>query len=390
MTRTILHVDMDAFFAAVEQRDHPEYRNRPVIVGADPKGGKGRGIVATCSYEARKFGVHSAQPISQAWRLCPNGIYVRGDMAKYVRISEGLMDILSGFSDIVEPVSIDEAFLDVTGSARLFGSGVEIAKKIKKQIRKLLGLTASVGVASNKFVAKVSSDLEKPDGLVVVKPGQEKEFLAPLPIKCIWGVGIKTEAQLKRLGLEQIEQLAALTQADARRLLGNVGEHLWQLARGIDDRPVANDEGFKSIGHEFTFERDTSDAAMLHDTLLELTEHVTQRLRFNNARARTIVVKLREADFSTSTRRASLNESDNTTETIFPIAVKLMNSLIRQGKLVRLIGVYAANLEIQSATAQLGLFEQAPEKKRRLASALDEVTRRYGKKALVRAALVKK
>jgi DNA polymerase IV len=390
MNRTILHVDMDAFFAAVEQRDQPQYRNKPVIVGADPKGGKGRGIVATCSYEARKFGVHSAQPISQAWRLCPNGIYVRGDMAKYVRVSERIMEIFSGFSDMVEPVSIDEAFLDVTGSASLFGSGFEIAKKVKYQIKKQLGLTASVGVAANKFVAKVASDLEKPDGLVVVKPGQEREFLALLPIKCLWGVGKQTEAQLKSLGFERIEQLARLTQADVRRLLGNVGDHLWHLARGIDDRPVAADEGFKSIGHEFTFEHDTSDAGVLHDTLLGLTEHVAQRLRLNEARARTIVLKLREADFSTTTKRASLNEPGDTTETIFPLALKLMQSLIRQGKLVRLIGVYATNLETKSGGAQMGLFEQAPEKKRRLATALDEVTRRYGKNALVRAALVKK
>jgi nucleotidyltransferase/DNA polymerase involved in DNA repair len=311
-------------------------------------------------------------------------------MAKYVRVSERIMDILSGFSDLVEPVSIDEAFLDVTGSARLFGSGIEIAKKVKHQIRKQLCLTASVGVAANKFVAKVASDLEKPDGLVVVNPGQERKFLAPLPIKCLCGVGNKTETQLKGLGLERIEQLAELAQADVRRLLGNAGDHLWQLAQGIDDRPVELEEGFKSIGHEFTFEQDTSDAGMLHDTLLGLTEHMTQRLRLNKARAQTIVVKLREADFSTTTKRASMNASVDTTETIFPLALRLMNSLVRQGKLVRLIGVYATNLEIQSTGAQMGLFEQAPEKKRRLATALDEVTRRYGKNALMRAALVKK
>jgi DNA polymerase IV len=390
MSRAILHVDMDAFFAAVEQRDHPEYRNKPLIVGADPKGGRGRGIVATCSYEARKYGVHSAQPISQAWRLCPNGIYVRGEMAKYVRVSERLMDILSGFSDMIEPVSIDEAFLDVTGSACLFGSGVEIAKKVKQHIRNQLGLTASVGVAANKFVAKVASDLEKPDGLVVVRPGHEIEFLAPLPIKCLWGVGSKTEAQLKRLGFERIEQLARLTQADARRLLGNAGDHLWHLAQGLDDRPVSADEGFKSIGHEFTFEKDTSDTGRLHDTLLQLTEHVAQRLRLNKVCVRTIVVKVREADFSTYTKRVSLSAPADTMEVIFPAALKLMNSLVKQGKLIRLIGVSATHLEIASAGTQMGLFEQMPEKKRRLATALDEVTRRYGKNALVRAALVKK
>jgi DNA polymerase IV len=390
VNRTILHVDMDAFFAAVEQRDHAEYRNMPVIVGADPKGGKGRGIVATCSYEARKFGVHSAQPISQAWRLCPGGIYVRGDMAKYARVSERFMAILFEFSDSVEPVSIDEAFLDVTGSKRLCGSGIEIARKIKDRILKHLGLTASVGVATNKFVAKVASDLEKPDGLVVVRQGQEREFLAPLPIGCLWGVGNKTEAHLKNLGLDRIEKLARLKQADVKALLGRVGEHLWLLAQGIDDRPVSPEEGFKSIGHEFTFEKDTSDVGALHDTLLELTERVAQRLRFNNARARTIVVKFRESDFSTVTRRATLNEPGNTTEKIFPLALKLMSSLVQPGCFVRLIGVCATNLETQSAGKQMGLFEGAPEKNQRLAAALDDVTRRYGRHALVRAALVKK
>ncbi len=185
MIRTILHVDMDAFFAAVEQRDHPEYKGKPVIVGSDPKGGRGRGIVATCSYEARKFGVHSAQPIAQAWKLCPQGIYVRPDMEKYERVSGRVMQILWDFTDLVEQVSIDEAFLDVTGSAGILGSGREIAEKIKLRIQGDLRLTASVGVAQNKFVAKVASDLKKPDGLVVVEPGREREFLAPLPVGCL-------------------------------------------------------------------------------------------------------------------------------------------------------------------------------------------------------------
>jgi len=208
--RTILHVDMDAFYAAIEQRDHPEWKGKPVIVGADPQQGKGRGIVATCSYEARQFGVHSAQPISQAWRLCPHGIYVRPDMEKYGRVSERVMDILLGFTDLVEQVSIDEAFLDVTGSEGLFGSGVEIAKRIKNRIREEIKLTASVGVAECKFVAKVASDLEKPDGLVVVNPGGARKFLAPLPIGRLWGVGAKTEAILKEMGLEHIGQVAEM------------------------------------------------------------------------------------------------------------------------------------------------------------------------------------
>jgi DNA polymerase-4 len=388
MSRTILHVDMDAFYAAVEQRDHPEHKGKPVIVGSDPKEGKGRGIVATCSYEARKFGVHSAQPISQAWKLCPQGIYVRPDMEKYSRVSIQVMKILLGFTDMLEQVSIDEAFLDVTGSARLFGSGVEIARKIKRRILEELQLTASVGVAQNKFVAKVASDLKKPDGLVVVDPGHEKEFLAPLSIGRLWGVGPKTENQLKRIGLERIGQLADLQHADLVVRLGKNGAHLWQLAQGTDDRPVLPEEGFKSIGHEITFEQDTSDSALLEATLLDLTERVAHRLRTQGVRARTIAIKFREADFSTFTRRITVSNSVNTTEAIFPVARKLMKSLIREGVVVRLIGVYAGNLEEETEGTQMSLLNQPPQKDRKLAAALDDIAQRFGNQAITRATLI--
>jgi nucleotidyltransferase/DNA polymerase involved in DNA repair len=378
---------MDAFYAAVEQRDHPEYRGKPVIVGADPKNGRGRGIVATCSYEARKFGVHSAQPISQAWKLCPQGIYVQPGMAKYERASHRIMTILLDFTDMVEQVSIDEAFLDVTGSRRLFGSGPKISECIKSRICREQLLTCSVGVAANKFIAKVASDLRKPDGLVVVQPGKEKEFLAPLPIGRLWGVGSKTEAFLRGLGFQTIGQLAELPRTELMNRLGKTGEHLWELANGIDDRPVLPEEGYKSIGHEMTFERDTSDADLLHDTLLELTEKVAHRLRLHQARARTITVKFREADFTTCTRRTTLNDPADTSERIFPTAWKLMRPLLRQGALVRLIGVYASNLESEQE-GQLPLFMEAPPKDRQLAAALDDITQRYGDHAITRAALV--
>jgi len=388
MSRTILHVDMDAFFAAVEQRDHPEYRGKPVIVGADPKNGKGRGIVATCSYEARKFGVHSAQPISKAWRLCPQGIYVHPEMDKYVRASERMLALLLEFTDLVEQVSIDEAFLDVTGSARLLGSGAEIAAKIKKRIYQAQRLTASVGVAANKFVAKVASDLRKPDGLVVVEPGQEEAFLAPLEIRRLWGVGEKMEAQLHQAGIREIGQLARMARSDLVRRLGKSGEHLWLLAHGVDNRGVSPEDGFKSIGHEITFERDTVDRELIHDTLLGLTEKVAQRLRSHAASGRTVTIKLREADFSTVTRRVTLPKPADTTEKIFPVAWKLMQPLIRAGKLVRLIGVYASNLATPEGAGQLQLFDPVPEKDRRLAAALDSITRRYGDTAITRATLV--
>ena len=388
MIRTVLHVDMDAFYAAVEQRDHPEIRGKPVIVGSDPKSGKGRGIVATCSYEARKFGVRSAQPISQAWKLCPGGIYIRPDMDKYGRVSACIMTILMGFSDLVEQVSIDEAFLDVTGSMRIFGSGTEIAKKIKDRIHSELQLTASIGVATNKFIAKVASDLEKPDGLVVVQPGSEEQFLAPLPIGRLWGVGGKTESRLKSLGFHHIGELARLSRTRLSEILGKNGEHLWQLSQGVDDRPVVPADGRKSIGHETTFERDVKDTDILHDTLLELSEKVTQRLRAHGARARTVTIKFREADFTTYTRRTTLNEPVDTSEKLFPVALSLLNSLAPSGKFVRLIGVYAGNLEVGTAREQLSLFARTNPKDRRLGAALDDIVRRYGDHAITRAALV--
>lgn len=382
---------MDAFYAAVEQREHPEYRGKPVIVGSDPKEGQGRGIVATCSYEARKFGVHSALPISKAWRLCPQGIYVRPDMEKYERVSRRVMDILLDFTDMREQVSIDEAFLDVTGSEKLFGSGAEIAGKIKRRIQDELQLTASVGVAANKFVAKVASDLKKPDGLVIVESGHEKEFLAPLPISRLWGVGPKTEAYLKSLGLERIGQISSLRQNDLAARLGKSGSHLWQLAHGFDDRPVLSEEGCKSIGHEFTFEHDTGDLALVEATLLSLTEKVAQRLRAQGVQAHTIAIKFRESDFSTFTRRMTLDTPADTAEKIFPIAKQLLKGIFREGVLVRLIGVSGSNLEASESSQQMSLFNAAPRQRdRSLATALDDITQRFGNKAITRATLVPK
>ncbi|MFH1573287.1 MAG: DNA polymerase IV [Acidobacteriota bacterium] len=384
----ILHVDMDAFYAAIEQRDRPECRGRPVIVGSDPKQGRGRGIVATCSYEARRFGVHSAQPISRAWGLCPRGVYLRPDMAKYVCVSNRVMAILFEFTDLVEQVSIDEAFLDVAGCRRLHGSAADIARKIQDRIQRDQGLTASVGVACSKFVAKVASDLKKPGGLVQVEAGREEEFLAPLPIQRLWGVGRRTEAVLQQIGVSTIGELARRDRASLVRRLGASGAHLWELARGIDARPVSPEEGYKSIGHEITFELDVADRTILHDTLLELAERVSERLRSHHARCRTVTVKYREADFSTFTRRQTLAHPADTGEKIFPVAWRLLQGLVRPGKYVRLIGVYASNLVLPEAREQLRLFDLESEKDRRLAQAMDSITRRYGHGAIKRAALV--
>jgi nucleotidyltransferase/DNA polymerase involved in DNA repair len=406
MPRTILHVDMDAFYAAVEQRDHPEFQHRPVIVGSDPKGGTGRGIVSTCSYEARRFGVHSAQPISQAWRLCPQGVYIQPDMRKYARVSGMIMDVLSCYTDMLEQISVDEAFLDVTGSRRLYGTGREIAGKIKDRICGELRLTASVGVAPNKFLAKIASDLRKPDGLVVVEPGKEKDFLAPLEIRRLWGVGPKTEATLGRIGLRTVGQVAAMSQRDLERLLGESGAQLWRLAQGIDERPVEAVEGCKSIGHETTFEKDTADFDLLHATLLELVEKTARRMRLEGVRGRTVTVKFREEDFSTFTRRVTLDDAVDTSEKIFPVALKLMKGLLREDVRVRLIGVSLSNLVTEGARSaakvQLGLFDQPTQpmqpsqsaqsspKERKLAAAIDDISRRFGDRAITRATLVPK
>jgi len=391
MVRTILHVDMDAFYAAVEQRDHPEYQGRPLIVGSDPKGGTGRGIVSTCSYEARRFGVHSAQPISQAWRLCPHGVYVFPDMNKYADVSGMIMRILAGYTDMLEQISIDEAFLDVTGCRRLSGTGREIAEKIKRHISGELRLTASVGVAPNKFLAKIASDLEKPDGLVVVNPGMEKEFLAPLPIRCLWGVGPKTGEVLKKIGLHKIGQIAAVPQHDLERLLGDTGARLWRLSQGIDDRPVEPVEGRKSIGHEMTFEKDTADFDVIRAALLELTEKTARRMRLEKVRARTITVKFRKEDFSTFTRQTTLGETADTVGKIFPVALELIKGLFHEGTRVRLIGVYASNLQANSSPdggAQLDLFRQTSRKERKLAEVVDDISRRFGDRAITRATLI--
>src|SRR5512145_2270162 len=274
--RAITHVDMDAFYASVEQRDRPELRGRPVIVGADPRG---RGVVSACSYEARVYGVRSAMPISRAYRLCPHGVYLPVDMDKYARVSAEIMAILGDFSPLVEPVSVDEAFLDLTGTETLWGPAAEAVRRIKSRIRAETGLTASAGLAANKFVAKVASDLQKPDGLVVVAAGGEAMFLAPLPIERLWGVGKATAKELQALGVTTIGQLQSLSPAVLAARLGPHGPDLLDLAFGRDARPVESFSLAKSMGAETTFGRDCRDLARLEKTLRGQAERVARELR---------------------------------------------------------------------------------------------------------------
>jgi DNA polymerase-4 len=382
--RTILHVDLDAFFAAVEQRDRPELRGRPVIVGGAGTGG--RGVVSAASYEARKYGVHSAMPIRTASRLCPDAVLLPVDGRKYQAVSRDIMAILRRYTPLVEPISIDEAFLDVTGSRALFGDGEEIARRIKATIREETGLTASVGVATTKLVAKIASDLRKPDGLVVVPAGSEAEFLAPLPIGRLWGVGAQTATALRDYGVVTIGDLANLPPESLERRFGKVGGYLAARAWGLDADPVTNPADAKSIGHEHTFDVDTSDREVIERTLLAMADGVSSRLRASGVKAGTVSVKIRDSSFRTITRQRTLPESTDLTEPIWKVAVDLARPEVR-GIKVRLVGVTASNL---GSPDQLSLFERGEGgRRRRVVEAVDEIRRRFGERSLTRARLVR-
>ena len=381
---------MDAFYAAVEQRDRPELRGKPVIVGADPQGGRGRGVVATASYEARRFGVGSAMPISQAWKACPHGVYVRPDMAKYAAESSRVFEVLRRFTDQVEPVSIDEAFLDVTASLRAIGPGggppaataEELARRLKAAVAAETGLTASVGLATSKMVAKVASDMRKPDGLVVVAPGGEAAFLAPLAVRRLWGVGPKMEESLLRLGIHTIGDLARTNTAALERRLGSHAAFLQDLARGIDDRPVVAEAGAaRSIGHEHTFDADTADGEAMRRTLLEISDAVARRVREHGLKARTVTLKYRDERFETVTRARTLGEATDSGDAIFAEAWRLFDG-VHGARKVRLLGIYASGF----GPSQLALFEETASAERDRVR--DVVEERFGEGALTRASLL--
>jgi DNA polymerase-4 len=379
---TILHVDLDAFFAAIEQRDRPELRGKPVVVGGG--GPDARGVVSAASYEARRFGIRSAMPLRTAARLCRDAIFVPVDGRKYAAVSRQVMTILRRFTPALEPVSIDEAFLDVAGTELLHGTPVDAARGIKAAIRSELELTASVGVATTKLVAKVASDLRKPDGLVVVPEGGEAEFLAPLPISRLWGVGERTARALGEYGVATIGDLARLPDDLLARRFGKQGAVLAQRARGIDPSPVSGGEAAKSVSHEHTFDVDTSDPEMLERTLLALSEGVAGRLRRGRVTARTVSVKVRDSAFVTSTRQRTLDQPTDQTERIWHTAVELARPLLR-GVRVRLLGVGASHLE---EAEQMALFGVADERRRNATRAADDIRSRYGTRAIVRARLL--
>ncbi|HFE53135.1 MAG TPA: DNA polymerase IV [Bacteroidetes bacterium] len=384
MRRVILHLDMDAFFAAVEEMDNPSLRGKPVVVGADPKGGRGRGVVSTANYEARKYGIHSAMPISEAYRRCPHAVFLPVRGHRYAEISRQIMAILRQYTPLVEPLSIDEAFLDLTHTLRIHGDPVAVAREIKSRIRREVGdLTASIGIAPNKFLAKIASDLEKPDGLVVVGEDQIEAFLWPLPVSRLWGVGKKTQPVLEALGIRTIGHLARFPKEELVERFGSFGAHLWELAHGVDDRPVVPASEAKQVSREHTFEQDVGDLEVVERTLLALVDRVTRTLRDEGVRGRTVTLKIRLEDFSTFTRSRTLSEPTDRFAVVAEVARDLLHRFRREGKRVRLIGVGVSNLE--RGARQLSLFDEK-EPEEAADDVVDLVRKRFGEQAIRRAA----
>tara|TARA_B100000809_G_scaffold244999_1_gene271518 strand:- start:617 stop:1837 length:1221 start_codon:yes stop_codon:yes gene_type:complete len=376
----ILHVDMDAFYASVEERDEPNLAGKPLIVGGTPEG---RGVVAAANYPVRRFGVHSAMPTATALRLCPEAIVLPPRLDHYAKVSAEIREIFVRYTPLVEPLSLDEAFLDVTGSESLFGSAVEMAHTIKREIRQELRLVASVGVAPNKFLAKIASDLDKPDGLVVVDPDRVQEFLDPLSVGRIWGVGRVTGETFSRLGVQTIADLRQLPVETLRQHFGSSGEHFWNLAHGIDDRPVVPDREAKSISHETTFAQDIRDGEVLRSWLLELTEQVGYRLRRHALRGKVVQIKVRFADFQTITRSKTLPEPTNSTQVLWETAAALLNTRLSERHLpVRLLGMGVSGID-HSQFIQRSLFDDGQQEKQ-LDAVGDDIKDRFGEGALRR------
>jgi DNA polymerase IV len=375
--RAILHVDMDAFYASVEVLDNPLLRGKPVIVGGSPEG---RGVVSAASYEAREFGVHSAMPTVQAYRRCPHGVFLPPRMERYVEVSRQIFAVFHDYTPLVEGLSVDEAFLDVTGCRRLFGPAEQIGRTIKQRIADELHLTASVGVAPNKFLAKLASDLEKPDGFVVLGSADARARLAGLPVSRLWGVGKVTGQELARLGVRTVADLLAAPRQQLRRHLGDQVDHLLALAVGHDDRPVVPDHEARSVGNEVTFGEDIADAERLQQVVDHLAEKVAWRLRKSGLRARTVTLKARYPDFTTHTRALTLNHPTHSTTEIRGAARELLASrLQRRGRPLRLVGVSTSHLEAEDS-GQGTLFTEAGEvRDARLDSVMDRVNERFGK-----------
>lgn len=375
MRRWIMHVDMDAFFASVEQRDDPALQGKPVIVGGKSR----RSVVATASYEARAFGVHSAMPLSQAKRLCPHGCFVAPRFEAYREASDAIHQVMLHYADAYEPISLDEAFLDISGMGNQYPTLGAIGRAIKEEIRSAVHLTASVGIAPNKFLAKMASDMKKPDGLCIIPYGREREVLAPLPVRRLWGVGEVTEKKLLAAGFRTIADIQEAPLEKLSALLGNQGTLLKDLSFGIDDRPVVSSRQVKSIGDESTYEYDLTDRQKIDREIAIHSDIVAQRLRRHDLAARTISLKIRFASFKTIMRSLSLEEGTNLQETIDSTCQTLLSRIpLTEG--IRLIGVTASNLGAPLSIPSL--FSDEEDKRSRAAKAMDSIQQKYGRKAL--------
>jgi nucleotidyltransferase/DNA polymerase involved in DNA repair len=374
---------MDAFFAAVEARDNPALRGKPVVIGADPKEGKGRGVVSTCSYEARKFGIHSAMPISIAYRKCTQAVFLKPDMEKYSAISEQIMEILYTFTHAVEPVSIDEAFLDISDSYHHFGTPLQTCLLIKSRIKSATGLTVSIGLAPTKTAAKIASEINKPDGMVEVAPENLHSFLRPLDIKKIWGLGEKSRLVLNEMGIKTIGALAGRDIQEMVSLFGKAGAHFWQLANGIDEREIETGTEAKSISNEFTFDKDTSDGPEIRSALLSLCEEVSSRLRQTGCKGKTVTLKIRFEGFQTFTRSITLSEPTNDVDIIYRKVKPFADSFLTKKKKVRLVGAKVSNLV--PSNFQGVLFQSEDEKrKERIYTAIDKIREEFGYDSIYR------
>jgi len=387
-SKAIIHLDMDAFYAAVEVVDNPSLKGKPVIVG----GSKKRGVISSASYEARKYGVHSAQPIATALRLCPKGIFQPVRMSRYKEVSDQVFEIFYRFTPLVEPLSIDEAFLDVTGSVKLFGPPEEIAKMIKRAVVEEIGITVSAGVAPSKFLAKIASDLGKPDGLTIVPEDEVRAFLEPLPIDKLWGVGKATQKALALLGAQTIGDLSRLTLDVLERNLGKHGTHLHLLSQGVDDRDIEVIREVKSSGHEETFADDLLDMGAVRRELLSLATRVSRRLRNDGFVGKTVTLKVKYNDFVQVTRSETLPEPTEDGSEIFQRCCGLLDRTEVGKRPVRLLGISVSHLYAQEGENQLSLFqmESTGPRRKKLNVALDEISEKYGEDGIVPGTLIKK
>jgi len=378
MARCIFHIDLDAFFVSVEQALDPKLKGKPVIVGGDPER---RGVVASASYEARPFGIHAGMPLSKARRLCPQAIFVQASFSHYREASHKFMEILADFSPCLEPSGLDEAYLDVTGYEEPYGSLHQMAFALKDRIRRELRLTASVGIATCKVVAKIASDLCKPDGLLEVAAGEERRFLNPLPVARLPGVGKKTEQVLKGMGITTIGELASLPLNIVEKHLGKFGVVIHRYANGIDDRGVEAPGESKSISQQTTFAQDTLDRHFLEANLHHLCQQVSAELRNRDKQARCVTLRLRYADFKTITRQVTLKEASNASQVIFAAAQRLLSeALVQRGKPIRLTGIRVSSLS--GKERQLRMFDSATEKLEHLDKAIAQIRSEYGPAAI--------